>query len=58
MASRRPILATAGTLFLQKNAVPDEVGHGYFLGAKGTLDYFRAPGLSVLFMSTPDASVR
>ena len=48
----------AGTLFLQKNAVPDEVGHGYFLGAKGPLDYFIAPGLSVRFMSTLDASVR
>ncbi|WP_175689844.1 hypothetical protein [Burkholderia anthina] len=48
----------AGPLFLQKNAACDEVGLGYFPGAKGSLDYCTAQGSSAIFTSTPDADRR
>lgn len=48
----------AGTVFLQKNAVCDEVGLGDCPGKKGSLDYFTPQGLSTIFTSTPGANGR
>ena len=48
----------ASTVFLQMNAVCDEVGIGDFPGAKVSFDYFTAQGSRAIFTSTWDADER